>query len=119
MRAWPWVMESWARAVISIRAPRTPPWIVAKIEKTEAVAELDAILKETDAVMVARGDLGVEADIASVPSIQKRIIRMCNEYRIPVITATQMLDSMQRSELPTRAEVSDVANAILDGTDAV
>lgn len=97
----------------------TPPWIVAKIEKTEAIDDLDAILQETDAVMVARGDLGVEADIARVPSMQKRIIRMCNEQRLPVITATQMLDSMQRSELPTRAEVSDVANAILDGTDAV
>lgn len=96
-----------------------PPWIVAKIEKTEAVDDLEAILGETDAVMVARGDLGVESDIARVPSLQKRIIRLCNERRLPVITATQMLDSMHRSELPTRAEVSDVANAILDGTDAV
>lgn len=107
------------RQRIAAHGTKTPPWIVAKIEKTEAIAELEAILKETDAVMVARGDLGVEADIACVPSLQKRIIRLCNEYRIPVITATQMLDSMQRSELPTRAEVSDVANAILDGTDAV
>ena len=69
--------------------------------------------------MVARGDLGVEADITRVPTMQKRIIRLCNERRLPVITATQMLDSMQKNELPTRAEVSDVANAILDGTDAV
>jgi len=97
----------------------TPPWIVAKIEKTEAIADLENILKETDAVMVARGDLGVESDIARVPTLQKRIIRLCNERRLPVITATQMLDSMQKNELPTRAEVSDVANAILDGTDAV
>ncbi len=104
---------------IADHGTKTPPWIVAKIEKTEAIDDLDAILQETDVVMVARGDLGVESDIARVPSLQKRIIRMCNEYRLPVITATQMLDSMQRSELPTRAEVSDVANAILDGTDAV
>lgn len=106
------------RRIEASRPPQTP-WIVSKIEKTEAIDELDEILKETDVVMVARGDLGVEADIARVPSLQKRIIRLCNEYRLPVITATQMLDSMQRSELPTRAEVSDVANAILDGTDAV
>lgn len=107
------------RRRIEEHGTRTPPWIVAKIEKTEAIDDIDAILKETDAVMVARGDLGVEADIARVPSLQKQIIRLCNEHRLPVITATQMLDSMQRSELPTRAEVSDVANAILDGTDAV
>lgn len=107
------------RQRIEQHGTKTPPWIVAKIEKTEAIDDLEAILRETDAVMVARGDLGVESDIARVPSLQKRIIRLCNEYRLPVITATQMLDSMQRSELPTRAEVSDVANAILDGTDAV
>ncbi|MEW4531316.1 pyruvate kinase [Maioricimonas sp. JC845] len=95
------------------------PSIVAKIEKPEAVERLDDILAETDVVMVARGDLGVEVDIARVPAIQKRIIRKCNELRIPVITATQMLDSMQHSELPTRAEASDVANAVLDGSDAV
>src|SRR5438093_7009098 len=69
--------------------------------------------------MVARGDLGVEVDIARVPVLQKKIIRLCNQHRIPVITATQMLDSMQHSELPTRAEVTDVANAVLDGSDAV
>jgi pyruvate kinase len=107
------------RRRIAEHGTKSPPWIVAKIEKTEAVDDLEAILGETDAVMVARGDLGVEADIARVPSLQKRIIRLCNERRLPVITATQMLDSMHRSELPTRAEVSDVANAILDGTDAV
>lgn len=93
--------------------------IVAKIEKPEAVDDLAAIIDETDAVMVARGDLGVEVDVFRVPEIQKDIIRQCNEKRVPVITATQMLDSMQRSELPTRAEASDVANAVLDGTDAV
>lgn len=107
------------RKLIADHGTTTPPWIVAKIEKTEAIADLDNILDETDAVMVARGDLGVEADITRVPTMQKRIIRLCNERRLPVITATQMLDSMQRNELPTRAEVSDVANAILDGTDAV
>jgi pyruvate kinase len=95
------------------------PLVVAKIEKTEAVADLQNILLLTDAVMVARGDLGVEAEISRVPILQKQIISSCNEFRIPVITATQMLDSMQTSELPTRAEVSDVANAVIDGTDAV
>ena len=96
-----------------------PPHIVAKIEKPEAVEDISAIIDETDAVMVARGDLGVEVDVFRVPELQKEIIRRCNEKRVPVITATQMLDSMQRSELPTRAEASDVANAVLDGTDAV
>ncbi|HUG90762.1 MAG TPA: pyruvate kinase [Planctomycetaceae bacterium] len=107
------------RAAIGDLAPEHPPQIVAKIEKMEAVSELDSILDETDAVMVARGDLGVEVDIARVPALQKRIIRVCNQHRIPVITATQMLDSMQDNELPTRAEASDVANAVLDGSDAV
>ncbi len=107
------------RKLIAEHGTKTPPWVVAKIEKTEAIADLENILDETDAVMVARGDLGVEADITRVPTMQKRIIRLCNERRLPVITATQMLDSMQKNELPTRAEVSDVANAILDGTDAV
>ena len=99
--------------------PKVTPLIVAKIEKTEAIADLENILNVTDAVMVARGDLGVEADICRVPILQKQIIRRCNELRIPVITATQMLDSMQTNELPTRAEVTDVANAVIDGTDAV
>lgn len=100
-------------------APHYQPQIVAKIEKMEAIADLDAILDATDAVMIARGDLGVEVDIARVPSLQKQIVRLCNQHRIPVITATQMLDSMQTKELPTRAEVSDVANAVIDGSDAV
>jgi len=99
--------------------PATMPQIVAKIEKMEAVNDLEAILELTDAVMVARGDLGVEVDIAHVPTLQKRIIRLCNQNRVPVITATQMLDSMQRNSRPTRAEASDVANAVLDGSDAV
>jgi pyruvate kinase len=107
------------RQVIAAHATKTPPWIVAKIEKAEAIADLEAIVSEADAVMVARGDLGVETDIFRVPGLQKRIIQLCNEHRTPVITATQMLDSMQKNELPTRAEASDVFNAVLDGTDAV
>ena len=107
------------KRLIAAHPTKTPPWIVAKIEKPEAIADLEQIVIETDAVMVARGDLGVEADVFRVPALQKQIIRMCNEHRTPVITATQMLDSMQKSELPTRAEASDVFNAVLDGTDAV
>ena len=107
------------KRLIADHGTKTPPWIVAKIEKPEAIADLEQIVIETDAVMVARGDLGVEADVFRVPALQKQIIRMCNEHRTPVITATQMLDSMQKSELPTRAEASDVFNAVLDGTDAV
>ncbi len=107
------------RSLIQAASPVLNPLIVAKVEKTEAIADLDAIMEVTDAVMVARGDLGVEAEITRVPILQKDIIRRCNQCRIPVITATQMLDSMQKNELPTRAEVSDVANAVIDGTDAV
>jgi pyruvate kinase len=93
--------------------------LIAKIEKTEAVDALDAILAESDAVMVARGDLGVEIGPASVPLLQKRIILRALERAKPVITATQMLESMVHNADPTRAEASDVANAILDGTSAV
>jgi pyruvate kinase len=93
--------------------------IIAKVEKPEAVNNLEAILDTADAVMVARGDLGVEAGHEKVPLIQKRILRDIKLRAKPAITATQMLDSMIRNPRPTRAEVSDVANAVLDGTDAV
>lgn len=93
--------------------------IVSKIEKPQAVDNLEAIIDTSDAIMVARGDLGVEMDVARVPAIQKRIIEACHAARVPVITATQMLNSMETSNRPTRAEATDVFNAVLDGTDAV
>tara|TARA_Y100001968_G_scaffold321506_1_gene356050 strand:+ start:47812 stop:49278 length:1467 start_codon:yes stop_codon:yes gene_type:complete len=93
--------------------------IVAKIEKFEAIDQIDSILPLCDGVMVARGDLGVEMPAEEVPLLQKALIKKANSLGIPIITATQMLDSMASSPRPTRAEVSDVANAILDGTDAV
>ncbi len=103
---------------ILARAERAIP-VVAKLEKPEAVEHLDEILRATDAVMVARGDLGVELPPEMVPAIQKRIITRASAMRVPVITATQMLESMTVHPRPTRAEVSDVANAVIDGTDAL
>ena len=93
--------------------------IIAKIERAEAIGNLEAIIEASDAIMVARGDLGVEVGDAAVPGLQKRMIRMARAQNKLVITATQMMESMISSPIPTRAEVSDVANAVLDGTDAV
>lgn len=92
--------------------------VIAKIEKPEALDQIEQIVREADGIMVARGDLGVEIDIAEIVVAQKRIIELCHRYNKPVIIATQMLDSMQHSRIPTRAEVADTSNAVLDGADA-
>lgn len=101
-----------------VRSSGSSASVIAKIEKREALDRLDEIVAEADGIMVARGDLGVEIDVAEMPLEQKRIIRKCQEFHKPVIIATQMLDSMHDNQRPTRAEVTDVANAILDGADA-
>jgi len=105
------------KELISSTGKQVP--VIAKIEKHEAIEQMEAILALCDGVMVARGDLGVELPAEDVPVLQKRLIATANRLGIPIITATQMLDSMVSNPRPTRAEVSDVANAILDGTDAV
>ena len=101
-----------------LRSHNSKALVIAKIEKQEALDRLEEIVAAADGVMVARGDLGVEIDVAGMPVAQKQIVATCNRYQKPVIIATQMLDSMQHSRHPTRAEVTDVANAILDGCDA-
>ena len=102
-----------------MRASRGKALIIAKIERYEAIGNLDEICKASDGIMVARGDLAVEVGDAAVPALQKRMIRMARELNKVTITATQMMESMIEAPVPTRAEVSDVANAVLDGTDAV
>ncbi len=106
-------------ANVAGEAYRHKPAMIAKIERSEAIPQLEAILRASDGIMVARGDLAVEVGNATVPALQKKMIRMARELDKVVITATQMMESMIQNPVPTRAEVSDVANAVLDGTDAV
>ena len=121
-----WIGLSFVRSVTDIvelkeiiRSKKNHAWVVAKIEKPEAIKEIDKIIEVTDAVMVARGDLGVELPMEQVPLLQKMIVSKCIAASKPVIIATQMMESMITSYTPTRAEVNDVANAVLDGADAV
>src|SRR5215510_16271723 len=121
-----YVALSFVRGAADVRACRSAlashrlqTQVVAKLERAEAIGRLDELVDCVDAVMVARGDLGVEVSLAEVPAIQKDVIDRCNRAGVPVITATEMLESMVTSNRPTRAEASDVANAIWDGTDAV
>ena len=121
-----WIALSFVRAAKDVRELRArieaaghPAKIISKIEKPEAVERIDKIIKHSNAIMVARGDLGIEVPIERLPVIQKKIIRKCIQRARPVIVATQMMDSMITAPTPTRAEVTDVANAVLDGADAV
>ncbi len=120
-----WIGVSFVRTVEDLTrvrraaGPGATAMLMAKIEKRQALNRLDEIISAADGVMVARGDLGVETPLAEVPIVQKRIIARANEHGKPVITATQMLESMVENSSPTRAEVTDVANAVLDGSDAL
>lgn len=107
------------KKAIKKHSPTQQPKVVAKIEKPEAIKDLDRIIRETDAVMVARGDLGVEVPMQQVPLMQKNIVKKCLNAAKPVIIATQMMESMINNITPTRAEVNDVANSVMDGADAV
>jgi pyruvate kinase len=108
-----------AQLKTAIRQRRADIGVIVKIEKTEALEHLDELIAESDGVLVARGDLGVEMDVWQVPLVQKALTARCRDAGVPVIIATQMLQSMVENHMPTRAEVSDVANAILDAADAV
>ncbi|MEM6316664.1 MAG: pyruvate kinase [Bacteroidota bacterium] len=102
-----------------INAANHPAKTIAKVEKPEAIEHIDAIIKESNAIMVARGDLGIEVPMERLPTLQKDIVKRCNQRSRPVIVATQMMDSMIENPSPTRAEITDVANAVMDGADAV
>jgi len=117
--SFPRAAEDIERARALLRAAGGDAYLVSKIERTEAIENLDSIIEASDAVLVARGDLGVEIGEAELPGLQKRIISTSLEHNRPVITATQMMQSMVENPIPTRAEVLDVANAVIDGTDAV
>lgn len=118
-----WISLSFVQQAEDVREARKiigdKAWIISKLEKPSAIDELDEIIKLSDAIMVARGDLGVECPIQNVPVLQKRIVSACRKYGRPVIIATQMLESMIKAPTPTRAEVSDVATAVYDGADTV
>ena len=118
-----WVCLSFVQTLKDVKTARKligdRAWIISKLEKPSAIDELDSIIKESDGIMVARGDLGVECPIHTVPVLQKKIVKACRKYGRPVIVATQMLESMINNPTPTRAEVSDVATAVFDGADAV
>ena len=107
------------RLAKKINAAKHPAKTIAKIEKPEAITNIDAIIRESNAIMVARGDLGIEVPMERLPTLQKDIVQRCNQRSRPVIVATQMMDSMIENPSPTRAEIMDVANAVLDGADAV
>lgn len=118
-----WISLSFVQQAEDVREARKiigdKAWIISKLEKPSAIDELDEIIQLSDAIMVARGDLGVECPIQTVPVLQKRIVSACRKYGRPVIIATQMLESMIKAPTPTRAEVSDVATAVYDGADTV
>lgn len=118
-----WIGLSFVQSAEDVREARRligdKAWLISKLEKPSAIDELDEIIKLSDAVMVARGDLGVECPLPTVPVLQKRIVTCCRKHARPVIIATQMLESMINNPTPTRAEVSDVATAVYDGADAV